>query len=158
MFRHISPCYLFGIIYSLFSVLNLYVIIRSLFLEVNPQVSQLYTVLPRTNFPFRLHYLALRKFSTPPVGRIVELLLSTIFCLCLFSLALRKFSSPPCGRIVELLLSTIFCLWQKMVAQPGFGASAFAELRLRSATRLLTAGLRLTAFSSRWSAQSPFES
>ena len=35
-----------------------------------------------------------------------------------------------------------------MVELTGVGASAFAELRLRSATRLLTAGLRLTASSS----------
>ena len=34
-----------------------------------------------------------------------------------------------------------------LVELTGLGASAFAELRLRSATRLLTAGLRLTAFS-----------
>ena len=35
-----------------------------------------------------------------------------------------------------------------LVGEAGFGAFAFAELRLRSATRPLTAGLRLTAFSS----------
>ncbi len=35
-----------------------------------------------------------------------------------------------------------------VVPPRGFGASAFAELRLRSATRPLTSGLRLTDFSS----------